>query len=97
MHEPPAADGGTPIETRLGAKVRSALGAARAGDAPPPVAARFIPRPDTPDGIDAWFYLPSALVASMMQVLGFRTTVTEHAQLYRGQPRGMFTVVGERM
>ena len=61
------------------------------------MAARFIPRPDTPDGIDAWFYLPSALVASMMQVLGFRTTVTEHAQLYRGQPRGMFTVVGERM
>ena len=96
MHEPPAADGGTPIETRLGAKVRSAVGAARLAGAPPPVAARFIPRADAPDGIDAWFYLPSALVAEMMQVLGFRTTVTEHAQLYRGQPRGMYTVVGER-
>ena len=61
-----------------------------------PMAAAFIPRANRPQGIDAWFNLPSGLVAEMMQILGFRTTVTRHKQAYQAGQYRMYTVVGQR-
>jgi hypothetical protein len=90
-----APSGGTAIEARLGARVRKLLGLPLPADRPA-LAAPFIPRSDAPGGIDAWFYLPSALTAEMMRILGFQVTVTEHVQQYRGQPYRMYTAVGER-
>lgn len=60
------------------------------------MAANFIPRADRPQGIDAWFNLPSGLVAEMMKILGFRPTVTRHKQAYQAGVYRMYTVVGER-
>jgi hypothetical protein len=90
-----APSGGTPIEARLGAKIRKLLGLPLPAEGPA-LAAPFIPRADAPEGIDAWFYLPSALTAEMLRILGFQVTVTEHVQQYRGQPYRMYTAVGER-
>lgn len=61
------------------------------------MATNFIPRADNPQGIDAWFNLPSGLVAEMMRILGFRTTVTKHKQAYQAGVYRMYTVVGERV
>ena len=95
MHHAPS-PGGVPIEARLGARIRAALGAAQMAEDNSAVAARFIPRPDAPQGIDAWFHLPSSLVGNMMRILGFEVTVTEHPQKFLGQPCDMYTVVGVR-
>jgi hypothetical protein len=97
FHESFFADnGGVPIETRLGAKVRKLLGLK-----PPPenrlrLATPFIPRSDGSGGIDAWFHLPSTLVAEMMRILGFKVTITEHVQRFQGRQCRMYTAVGER-
>lgn len=61
------------------------------------MAANFIPRAANPQGIDAWFNLPSGLVAEMMKILGFRTTITKHKQAYQAGVYRMYTVVGERV
>jgi len=61
-----------------------------------PMAASFIPRAARPQGFDAWFNLPAGLVSEMMQILGFRTTVTKHKQAYQAGHYRMYTVVGER-
>ena len=87
---------GAPIETRIGVKVRRLLGLPLPAEKKPLMAAPFIPRSDRSDGIDAWFYLPSALTSEMLRILGFTVTVTEHVQQYKGHPYRMYTAVGER-
>jgi hypothetical protein len=91
-----ADDRGVPIEARLGAKVRRLLGLSAPAENRPRLAAPFIPRADGSAGFDAWFYLPSALVAEMLRILGFEVTVTEHVQDFQGKPYRMYTAVGER-
>ena len=60
-------------------------------------AMRFLPRLDRPGGYDAWFMLPSGLVADMMQIMGFKTTITKHRQAFEKGVFRMYTVVGERV
>jgi hypothetical protein len=91
-----ADDGGAPIEARLGARVRRRLLGLRPPEKRPRPAAAFIPRSDGSAGVDAWFYLPSALVAEMMRILGFKVTVTEHVAKFQGKPYRLYTAVGER-
>ena len=58
---------------------------------------RFIPDWRTARDPDGWWSLSPELVAEFLGVLGFeRTSVTYHAQLYKGRNRPMFTVVGHR-
>jgi SAM-dependent methyltransferase len=91
-----ADDAGTPVEARLGARIRRLLGLRPPVENRPRMAAPFIPRTDGSAGLDAWFYLPSAMVAEMMRILGFEVTVTEHVQNFQGRPYRMYTAVGER-
>jgi hypothetical protein len=91
-----ADDAGTPVEARLGARIRRLLGLQTSAGNKPRMAAPFIPRADGSAGLDAWFYLPSAMVAEMMRILGFTVTLTEHVQNFQGKPYLMYTAVGER-
>ncbi len=56
----------------------------------------FIPRKAAPGGIDAWFFLPSTLVAEFLAILGFETTVTKHQQAFQDGLWKLYTVVGKR-
>lgn len=56
----------------------------------------FLPRLDRPGGYDAWFMLPSGVVAEMMRIMGFKVTVTKHRQAFAKGVFRMYTVVGER-
>jgi len=91
-----ADDRGVPIEARVGARVRRLLGLRAPAENRPRMAAPFIPRSDGRAGVDGWFYLPSALVAEMMRILGFTVTVSEHVANFQGKPYRMYTAVGER-
>ncbi len=62
----------------------------------PPTAMSFIPRADNPEAIDAWFFLPSTLVAEMLEILGFQTTITKHRQAFETGEWSLYTVVGKR-
>lgn len=88
--------GGVPFEVRLAWRVSNFLRRRSQADAGSVLAAHFIPRAKAPDRYDAWFHLPSALVVEMMTILGFRVTLTEHTQPYKGRPYRLFTAVGER-
>lgn len=58
---------------------------------------RFLPEWQTARDPDGWWNLSPELVVAFLGVLGFeRTTVTYHAQPYKGRPRPMYTVVGQR-
>lgn len=60
-------------------------------------AMRFLPDWRTGRDPDGWWRLSPELVVEFLGVLGFEDTrVTYHSQLYRTQPRPMFTVVGHR-
>lgn len=61
------------------------------------MAASFILRADKPERNDGWFHLPSDLVAEMLKILGFKTTITRHKQQYQHGVFRMYTVVGERV
>jgi hypothetical protein len=89
-----ARDSGVPFEERMGARIRKLFGLRQPEKKV--LAAPFIPRSVAPGRIDAWFYLPSALVAEMMRILGFKVTMTEHVQRFQGKPYRMYTAVGER-
>lgn len=50
-----------------------------------------------PNAAVTWWCLPPRVICQFLGVLGFeRTTVTEHVQIFRGQPARMYTVVGTR-
>ena len=57
----------------------------------------FLPRQERPGGYDAWFMLPSGVVAEMMRIMGFKTTITKHKQAFEKGAFRMYTVVGERL
>ena len=58
---------------------------------------RFLPDWRTAQNPDGWWRLSPDLVIAFLGVLGFeKTEVSYHSQLYKGQPRPMFTVVGRR-
>lgn len=59
-------------------------------------AASFIPRAARSGPIDAWFHMPSALVAEMLMILGFKTTITKHRHIFKGKAWKLYTVVGRR-
>jgi hypothetical protein len=88
-------DAGVPFEARLASRIRRLIGLGPTQKTLT-LAAPFIPRANAPGRIDAWFYLPSTLVAEMMRILGFKVTVTEHVQSFQGKPYRMYTAVGER-
>jgi 2-polyprenyl-3-methyl-5-hydroxy-6-metoxy-1,4-benzoquinol methylase len=58
----------------------------------------FIPRSSQRGAIDAWYFLPSALVVEVLQIFGFRTVdVTHHMQRFMdGHDWHFYTVVGRR-
>jgi hypothetical protein len=60
-------------------------------------AMRFLPEWRTGQDPDGWWRLSPELIVAFLGVLGFEDTrVNYHSQLYRSQPRRMFTVVGRR-
>lgn len=60
-------------------------------------AMRFLPDWQGSQGADGWWRLSPEIVVAFVGVLGFEhTTVTYHAQRYKGRERKMFTVVGRR-
>jgi SAM-dependent methyltransferase len=60
-------------------------------------AMRFLPEWRSSQGADGWWRLSPEIVVAFVGVLGFeRSTVSYHTQLYKGQKRKMFTVVGHR-
>lgn len=60
-------------------------------------AMRFLPDWRSSAGADGWWRLSPEIVVAFIGVLGFeRSTVSYHTQLYKGQKRKMFTVVGHR-
>ncbi len=57
----------------------------------------FLPDPVRMEPWDAWWNLPPRLIEKYMAILGFpNTTVTWHKQLFQGNPRALYTVVGRR-
>ena len=58
----------------------------------------LIPRADRKDAIDAWYFLPSALVVEAVRIFGFPTVeVLHHKQRYMdGHDWQFYTVVGRR-
>jgi len=58
----------------------------------------FIPRAEHRGAIDAWYYLPSALVAEVVKIFGFpNVSVTQHKQRFMdGHDWQFYTVVGRR-
>jgi hypothetical protein len=58
---------------------------------------RFLPDWRTAQNPDGWWRLSPDLVVAFLGVLGFEETrISYHSQLYKGQARPMFTVVGRR-
>ena len=58
---------------------------------------RFYPDWRKSEGPDGWWRLSPEAVQAFLGVLGFeRTEVTTHRQLYKGQEKRLFTVVGHR-
>lgn len=58
----------------------------------------LIPRADRRDANDAWYFLPSALVAEAIKIFGFDSVdISHHRQRYRdGHDWLFYTVVGRR-
>lgn len=58
----------------------------------------FIPRTERKGAIDAWYYLPSALVMEVVKIFGFPDVgVTQHTQRFMdGHDWQFYTVVGRR-
>jgi len=58
----------------------------------------MLPRSETKSPVDSWFFMPSAMVAEILKILGFtKTTITKHSQKFMtGPPWKYYTVVGER-
>jgi hypothetical protein len=58
----------------------------------------FIPRADRKGAIDAWYYLPSALVAEVVKIFGFpNISISHHKQRFMdGHDWQFYTVVGRR-
>ncbi len=58
----------------------------------------FIPRADQKGAIDAWYFLPSALVTEAVKIFGFAdVAVTQHTQRFMdGHDWQFYTVVGRR-
>lgn len=60
-------------------------------------AMRFLPDWKGATGGDGWWRLSPEIVVAFLGVLGFEdTTVTHHTQLYQGNRRRLYTVVGRR-
>lgn len=58
---------------------------------------RFLPDWLGSQGADGWWRLSPEIVVAFIGVLGFELTkITYHTQLYKGEKRKMFTVVGRR-
>ena len=62
------------------------------------LALRFIPRADTGGPIDAWWYIPSALLIEYLKILGF-SSIEKHefkASFQDGNCWDLYTIVGTR-
>jgi hypothetical protein len=67
------------------------------GSGAPDYRMRFLPDPETGNPKAAWWHFSPDIIRRFIGVLGFRDTqVTYHEQLYRGQVKELFTVVGRR-
>lgn len=60
--------------------------------------AQFLPTPEDPDQLTAWWRLTPALVSRFLAVLGFETRRSTSARYaFCGRPTTMFTIVAERV